>query len=466
MATSFDVLIIGTGSAGFSAMEGALSVGASVCVIEKDRFGGECPNYACVPSKAVLQAAKMFRHANALKAYGSKASSVGYDFNAVWEYRKSVVETITGGGEHGDRYIKILDQLGVERRMGEAKFVDANTVEVDGKQLKGKAIIIATGTVDFIPPIPGVEDVPYWGWKEAIQAKTQPKSLSIIGGGPVGCEIATYYASFGTRVTLLQAAPAVLNREDEEISVLAKTALERVGVKVMVGAQIQKLVKRANMIQVETAEQGTITTERLVIATGKRSNVAGLNLEDAGVRLDKRGALATNKQQRTNIDHIFGAGDVDGGMQFTHTAHHEGWVAGYNAGLKALNKETKPAKSNDRVVPRATFINPEVASVGMTQVQVKEKFGAALVGRYRVAALGRAVTENARFGLIKVVAHPKTKKILGAHMIGERAGEVIHEAALAIHLNATLEQLTSMIHAFPTYSEGLKAAAAMATLEN
>jgi pyruvate/2-oxoglutarate dehydrogenase complex dihydrolipoamide dehydrogenase (E3) component len=153
-------------------------------------------------------------------------------------------------------------------------------------------------------------------------------------------------------------------------------------------------------------------------------------------------------------------------MQFTHTAHHEGWVAGYNAGLKALNKETKPAKSNDRVVPRATFINPEVASVGMTQVQVKEKFGAALVGRYRVAALGRAVTENARFGLIKVVAHPKTKKILGAHMIGERAGEVIHEAALAIHLNATLEQLTSMIHAFPTYSEGLKAAAAMATLEN
>ncbi|MDG1949403.1 MAG: NAD(P)/FAD-dependent oxidoreductase, partial [bacterium] len=249
------------------------------------------------------------------------------------------------------------------------------------------------------------------------------------------------------------------------ISTLAKTALERVGVKVVTGAQIKRVIKRGGIAQIETQEQGMITVERIVVATGKRSNVAGLDLDAAGVRLDKRGALKTNKQQRTNAEHIFGAGDVDGGMQFTHTAHHEGWVAGYNAGLKAKKKRTKPAKINDRVVPRATFIDPEVASVGMTQRQVQEKYGSVLVGRYNVAALGRAVTENARFGLIKVVAHPKTKKILGAHMIGERAGEVIHEAALAIHLNATLEKLTSMIHAFPTYSEGLKAAAAMATLE-
>lgn len=465
MKTTFDVIIIGTGSAGFSAMEGATSLGASVCVIEKERFGGECPNYACVPSKAALQAAKMFRHANALKTYGSTASGVNFDFKSISNYRQSVVDTITGGGEHGDRYIKILDKMGVERRIGEAVFVDQHTIEVNGEQLTAKSIIIATGTVDFIPPISGVDNVPYWGWKEAIQVNAQPKSLAVIGGGPVGCEIATFYASFGTPVTLLQAASAVLNREDEEISTLAKTALEKTGVKVVLDAQVHHLISRAGMIQLEVEGQDVLTVEKLVIATGKRSNVASLNVEAAGVKLTERGQLETNKQQRTNVEHIFGAGDVDGGMQFTHTAHHEGWVAGHNAALKALAKGDKPAKSSDKVVPRVTFIDPEVASVGMTAAQIKEAHGKVLVGKYQVAALGRAVTENARFGLIKVVAHPETRKILGAHMIGERAGEVIHEAALAIHLNATLEQLTSMIHAFPTYSEGLKAAAAMARLE-
>lgn len=463
MSRTFDVIIIGTGSAGFSAMEGALATGASVCVIEKRKFGGECPNDACVPSKALLHAAKVHRHAKSGKTYGTQ-TQVAMDFAQVATYREGVVKTITGGGEHGDRYKKILEQLKVESIIGKATFIDEHTLEVNGEQLKGKTIVIATGSRDFIPPINGLDTVNYWGWREAIASKVRPKSLAIIGGGPVGCEIATFYASFGTRVTLLQAAPVVLNREDDEISKHAKTALERLGITVVTNAQIKRVIKRGGFAQIETNEQGIMTFEKIIVATGKRSNVAQLNLEAAGVRVDERGSLKTNTTQRTNQKHIFAAGDVDGGMQFTHTAHHEGWVAGFNAGIQATGKKEKPQKTSDRVVPRVTFIDPEVASVGMTQAQVQEAHGSALVGTYQVAALGRAVTEDARFGVIKVVAHPESKKILGAHMIGERAGEVIHEAALAIHLNATLTQLTSMIHAFPTYSEGLKAAAATATL--
>jgi pyruvate/2-oxoglutarate dehydrogenase complex dihydrolipoamide dehydrogenase (E3) component len=465
----YDVVILGTGSAGFSAVEAAVSSGASVCVIEKERFGGECPNYACVPSKALLKSAKTYRHLGHVRDYGLEIKGKSFNFEQVVKYRQSVVDAITGGGEHGDRYIKILDKLKVDKRIGEATFVDDETISVNGEEITGKTFVIATGTVDFVPPIKGLDEVSFWGWKKALQAKKLPKSMAIIGGGPVGCEIATFFVSFGVRVILLQSSPVVLNREDMDIATRAGDALRKIGVEVVTSASINEIVNARGGVlglKVETGSgEQMFAVERIVVATGKRSNVANLNLDLAGVMLDKRGALKTNSEQRTNIKHIFGAGDVDGGMQFTHTAHHEGWVAGYNAALLAKKKRTKPAKTNENVVPRATFIDPEVASVGMTQAQVKEKFGSALVGRYEVAALGRAVTENTRQGIIKVVAHPKTRKLLGAHILSARAGEIIHEAALAIHLNATIDKLASMIHAFPTYSEGLRAAAASAKIE-
>jgi len=467
---SFDVVVIGTGSAGFSAIEGALSLGASVCVIEKERFGGECPNFACVPSKAILKAAKAYRLMGHAREYGIDLGSRSYDFKRVMKYRQGVVEAITGGGEHGDRYLKILDEMkGVERVIGEATFVDAHTVEVNGEEVYGKTIIIATGTVDFVPPIPGLDEINHWGWKEAISAKRQPKSMAIIGGGPVGCEIATFYASFGTRVLLLQANPVVLHREDAEISQIADSVLQHLGVEVITDAKITEIVNARGGVTGLNVERGGVAqmhaVEAVVVATGKRPNIDGLNLDAAGIRLDKRGALTTTKDQRTNVKHIFAAGDVDGGMQFTHTAHHEGWIAGHNAALLAKRKRTAPRKRDMRVVPRATFIDPEVASVGVTEAEARAKQKKLLIGRYLVGSLGRSVTDNSRVGMIKLIAHPTTRKILGAHMIGERAGEVIHEAALAMYLGAKIDKLAEMIHAFPTYSEGLKAAASSAKIE-
>jgi pyruvate/2-oxoglutarate dehydrogenase complex dihydrolipoamide dehydrogenase (E3) component len=466
---TYDVVILGTGSAGFSAVEGALALGASVCVVEKGKLGGECPNFACVPSKAVLKAAKVYRTMRHARDYGLEAGKISYDFEKVMAYRGEVVSAITGGGQHGDRYLKILKSLKVTIKLGAGVFIDDHTIEVNGEMIYGKSIVIATGTTDFIPPIPGLESIKFWHWKDAIDAKRQPKALAIIGGGPVGCEIATFYATFGTRVVLLQSAPIILNREDIEIAQIALESMEKLGVDVRVDVKIKEIIDgRGGVYGVQVEQDGqtdTVAVEQIVVATGKRSNVKNINLEASGVLLDDRGVLKTNMEQATNIKHIFGAGDVVGGMQFTHTAHHEGYVAGYNAALRAKNKRSAVKKIDERVVPRATFVDPEVASVGMTAKEAIETFGSAVVGSYKVGMLGRAVTEHSRVGLVKIVAHPKTRKIIGGHMVGDRAGEVIHEVALAMYLNATVDKLAGMIHAFPTYSEGVKAAASSAKIE-
>ncbi len=466
--STFDVVIIGSGSAGFSAAEAAVSTGASVCVIEKEKLGGECPNYACVPTKALLRAAKMYHKARHARELGIELGNLSFDFEKVTQYRDEVVEAITGGGKVGERYVRIFEKLGVTVKTGQATFLDDHMIQVDGQNIYAKTVVIATGARDRIPSIPGLEKGTYWTWKKAVQVKRQPKTLAVIGAGPVGCELATFFASFGTRVTLLQAAPTILSREDVQITQIAHERLQKLGVDIRVNTKTNEIIDARGGVyglRVESVDgEQTLAVEQIILATGKQSNIDGLEINASGVELSERGDIVASKEQRTNVKHIFAAGDVNGGMRFTHTAHHEGYIAGLNAGMLAKKKREPAKKIDERVVPRVTFTDPEVASVGLTQQEVETKFKSALVGSYDVGALGRAVTENTRFGLIKIVAHPKTRKVLGGHMVGERAGEVIHEIALAIHLNATVDKLASMIHAFPTFSEGVKAAAASAKI--
>jgi pyruvate/2-oxoglutarate dehydrogenase complex dihydrolipoamide dehydrogenase (E3) component len=303
---TFDVIVIGSGSAGFSAIEAARSRGASVCVIEKDRLGGECPNYACVPSKALLRAAAVYRQAGAAKEFGIEVSGRAFEWKRVMQYRQSVMETITGKGDVGDRYIAILKQLKAAYRLGKAEFIDAHTIEVAGECLNAKTFVIATGTTDFIPPIPGLEKISFVGWKDALRLPRQPKSMAIIGGGPVGCELATLYASFGTRVVLLQGASAILNREDEEISARAQTALTVLGVEVVVGASVEETVNGHVGVSGLRVRAGTqermYAVEQVVVAAGKRARTQGLGLEAAGVKLDDRGSLQTDPTGRTSAE--------------------------------------------------------------------------------------------------------------------------------------------------------------------
>lgn len=467
MATTFDVIVIGSGSAGFAAAEAARAAGASVCLVEKAALGGECPNWACVPSKALLRAARAAREAKAAPSYGVSSGGLHVDWPKVMEYRKRVVDSITGGD--GARYVKLASRLGVEIVRGAAAFLDANTVDVGGKLLRARAFVVATGTVDFIPPNVGLEGFPYVTSRDALRLERLPKTMAIIGGGPVGCEIATAYASFGTRVVLIQSAATVLNREDAEIGGLAGQALSDLGVEVETGANVLEVINaRGGVYGLKVSANGSATTHAVdcvVVAAGRRANVAGLGLDLAGVKLDAQGNVATGDDQRTSARHVFAAGDADGGFQFTHVAHHEGAVAGHNAALEAKGKRVGFAKSDEHVVPRVTFVSPEVASVGMTADEAKTRFKKALVGRYAVASLGRATTDHAQFGLVKVVAHPTTRKVLGCHILSEHAGETVHEAALAIHLGATVDKIASMIHAYPSWSEGLVAAAASCAIE-
>ncbi|OGL69943.1 hypothetical protein A3C09_01670 [Candidatus Uhrbacteria bacterium RIFCSPHIGHO2_02_FULL_47_44] len=465
---SYDVLIIGSGSAGFSAAEAAASLGARVCMIEKGKLGGECPNLACIPSKALLAAARAFRNVQETKTFGVACGAVAFDFEHIMRYRDRVVEKLTGGGVHGDRYEQLLKEMKVDVVYGNAVFEDDHNVLVAGDRFEAKAIVIATGSTDFIPDIPGLDQIHFWHWYDALSKKRQPKALAIIGGGPVACEIATFYATLGTRIVLIQRSARLLTREDEECARFAEDRLRAMGVEIVMNAVVSNIVDgRGGVYGVHVDVQGTKTmhaVEQVVVATGKRARLSGL--EEAHVSVDPRGSIMITNEQQTNKKHLFAAGDVCGsGLMLTSTSHHEGFVAGYNAALFALNKRTPKMKQDERVVPRITFVEPEFASVGAVAGSIKEKHGSVLVGRAEIQNLGRAFADHAPNGIVKLAAHPKTRKVLGGAIIGPHAGEIIHEVALAIYANLTVDKLAEMIHAFPTYSEAVTNAASNLTLE-
>ncbi len=464
---TFDVVIIGSGSAGFSAAQAARAQGASVMMIEREKLGGECPNWACVPTKALLKTAKVWKLMKRGREFGITTSGMQVDVADVMGYQKKVVETITGGGTLGDRYERIASKLGIELAFGSAAFTDAHTVTVTGKQgtttVSGKTFVVATGSTPFIPPIDGITDVSVMTFKDVYQLTQLPKSIAIVGGGPVGCEFATFFSAFGSRVVLIQSAPVILHREDAAISDLAMKLMEERGVEVLTDATVKRMWgARGGVCGLEVEQGGasqTVAVERILMATGKRPAVADLALEKAGVMLDERGTVKADVLRRTNVKHVFSAGDAAGGPMFTHTAHHEGFAAGHNAGRMARGRREGLVKVDERVVPRVTFVDPEVASVGLTQVQAKKQFKKILVGEYKIAGLGRAVTESARAGIVKIVADAKSRKVVGGHILCESAGEMIHEIALAMKVGAKIDDLAAMIHAYPTFSEGITAAA-------
>lgn len=463
----YDVIVIGSGPAGFSAAEAASSLGARVCIVEKGKLGGECPNLACIPSKALLAAARAYRNAQEIKVFGITCGAIAFQFEDVMKYRDRVVDKLTGGGTHGQRYEQLLKDLHVDVVFGEAVFEDDHNVLVGGDRLEGKAIVIATGSKDFIPDIPGLDQIHYWHWYDALSKRRQPKVLAIIGGGPVACEIATFYATFGTRIILIQKSSRILTREDEESARFIEERLVAMGVDVVTDAVVSNIVDgRGGVYGVHVDVQGNKTmhaVEQIVIATGKRARLNGM--EEAGLRLDEHGFVTTTKEQQTNKKHLFAAGDVCGGYLLTNTSHHEGFVAGYNAALLALNKRTPKMSQNERVVPRVTFVEPEFASVGATADSIKNRLGSVLIGRAQTQSLGRALADHAQNGMVKLVAHPKTRKVLGGFIVGPHAGEMIHEVALAIYANLTIDKLAEMIHAFPTYAEAIANAASQLTLE-
>ena len=457
---AYDVIVIGGGSAGFSAAEAARARGVRVALVEKGLLGGECPNWACVPTKALLKSARMYESAKGMADYGVHTGRVTYSFQEMMKRKNAVVATLTGAGE---RFARLFADLGIAVIEGAAVFVDKYTIQVNDTFYTAKSFVIATGAEDVLPPIEGLQTSGFLGFKDVVSLKRKPSSICIIGGGPVGCEFATFFSLLDTRVTLLQRANSLLDREDPEIAGIAAKELAQRGVQIFTDTKTLRVrrsgLKKQVTFQVGRKQRQTVRVDAVLVAVGKRANVDGLHLSAAKVKLDEKGGLLLKETLQTSAPHIFAAGDVTSGYLFTHTGHYEGFIAGTNAALRATSPRAKLERRDLRVVPRVTFVHPEVASVGFTVAQAKAEKKQVLVGSFPIGALGRALTDGDRRGLVKLVVEKGSGKILGGHIVGERAGELIHEVALAMHVGATAHDLSTLIHAYPTYSEAITAAA-------
>ncbi len=433
----YDVVVLGGGSAGIAAAERAAEAGAFVCLVEEDRLGGECSFSACTPTKALLHAARTyytFKHD--APHLGVFAKDIRFDFAKMQKRKDALLTSLYENGALAKRF---LSDRGVHVVKGRGRFFDAHTVLVGTtKKISAKAFVIATGATDAPFSFVCDEKIHVLRYRDVVVQKYVPQSIVIVGGGPIGCEFATLWSLLGVKVTLLQHAPQLLPRDEAELAALAEVALRARGVHVMCNVAVLEAKKKGKQVQV-TYQEGdaprrSVRAQGLFVANGRVPNIAGLQLEE----------FISQK-------HIFFAGDVTGSMQFTSVAATEGSIAGWNA---ANVGKTKVYESfSDRVVPRVTFVLPELASVGKTLQDAKKIDKKAFAHTVPVRSLSRAAIDNYREGMLKVVLAGDGETILGAHIFGERAGEVIHEYALAMEAHVPWSTMRSMLRAYPTYSE-------------
>ncbi len=451
----FDVVVIGGGSAGLSAAFSARQEGASVALVAADKLGGECPNYACVPTKTMLAAAVRYDDIRRNGArFGIDVKRLTFNVSAMMERKDAVVHAMTGHR----RLEKILESEKVTVFRGTATFIDDESIRVGTHIISAKAFVIATGSVPKIPPVAGIESVEYWTPREATSITELPESIAILGSGPIGCEFATFFSMLGVPVIIFDIADRLLPREDAEVAALAAKTLMHRGVTFHSNTRVLGVAKSGRHIRVtyqtKSESRKTVRVEKILIASGRAPNIESLSLENAGVKRNIMNGITIDSAMRVKGQSIFLAGDVSGLPAYTHTAHHEGTIAGKSAALFAQGKK-KFASIDLAVVPRVTFVAPELASVGAMPEELVAKKKSFTIWKFPVGALGRAVIESERIGLLKVFVEKKTNRILGASMLGDRSGEVIHELALAMYAGLTIDSLQSMIHAYPTMSEAI-----------
>ena len=455
-----NMVVIGAGAAGLVTSYIAAAVKAKVTLVEGHKMGGDCLNYGCVPSKALIKTATLARQMRHSSEYGIASASFTLDFAQVMERVARVVREVEPH-DSVERYTA----LGVDVQIGSAKILDPWHVQVtaeDGKVqvLSTRSIVIATGARPFVPPLPGIDDVGYltsdtlWGLRE------QPKRLVVLGGGPIGCELAQAFARLGSAVTQVEMAPRIMIREDEDVSAYAKQALQADGVNVLTDHKALRCEKVGDdkFIVVETG--GTelrIGFDLLLCAVGRVARLKGFGLEELGLYTDPKTqrTVPTDEHLQTVYPNILAAGDVAGPYQFTHTASHQAWYVAVNG----LFGQLKKFKADYSVIPWATFIDPEVARVGLNEQEAKEKGIAVEVTRYGIDDLDRAIADSAAHGWVKVLTVPGKDKILGVTIVGVHAGDLLAEFVLAMKHGLGLNKILGTIHTYPTWSEANKYAA-------
>ena len=451
-----NMVVIGAGAAGLVSSYIAAAVKAKVTLIESHKMGGDCLNYGCVPSKALIKTATLVSQIKHAATYGITKADATLSFADVMERVARVVREVEPH-DSVERYTG----LGVEVLLGRAKIVSPWAVEVDLGEgriqtLTTRCIVVATGAEPFVPPLPGLADIgcltsdTLWGLREL------PPRLVVLGGGPIGCELAQAFARLGSQVTQLEMAPRLLLKEDDEVSVLARQALAQDGVQVLTGHKALRCEKdgASKFIVAESGgAEKRIEFDQLLCAVGRSARLKGFGLEELGIPVGK--TIETNEFLETIYPNILACGDVAGPFQFTHTASHQAWYAAVNG----LFGRFKKFKADYSVIPWATFIAPEVARVGLNEQDAKEQKVAYEVTRYDIAELDRAIADSAAQGFVKVLTVPAKDKILGVTIVGEHAGDLLAEYVLAMKHGLGLNKILGTIHTYPTLSEANKYAA-------
>lgn len=439
MATySTNICIIGAGSGGLSLAAGASQMGASVTLIERGKMGGDCLNYGCVPSKALLAAGKVahtFRHA---QDFGIASQEPTINFKAVHDHVHDVMAQI----EPNDSQSR-FEKLGVNVIREEARFIDQHTLQAGDTLIKAKYIVIATGSSAFVPHLNGLDQVPYLSNETIFDLTECPKHLLIIGGGPIGIEMAQAHRRLGAEVTIIT-SHGILPKDDPELVEVVKRQLLKEGIKILEDARVEKVAKTINGVSV-TTHAASITGSHLLVATGRQANLKNLNLNAAGIIHTPRG-ITVNSRLKTSQKNIYAMGDCTGGYQFTH-------VASYHAGIIIRNILFKlPAKINTSAVPWVTYCDPELAHVGLSNKQALENFPEARTLRWPFSENDRAVAERAKDGLIKV-STKKNGEILGASIVGKNAGDLLLPWILAVKERKKIADMATLIAPYPTLSE-------------
>jgi dihydrolipoamide dehydrogenase len=452
-----NLVVIGAGSAGLVSAYIAAVVRAKVTLIEKHRMGGDCLNTGCVPSKALIKSARLLAQMRRAKEFGIRSASVEFDFADVMERVQRVVKTVEPH-DSVERY----SGLGVECIEGEAKITSPWTVEVrtgaGTRTLTTRGIVIAAGARPFVPPIPGIEQVGYVTSDTVWELRQLPKRLVVLGGGPIGCELAQCFARFGAQVTQVEMLPRIMIREDPEISDLVTQQFRKEGINVLVSHKA-KAFRVENGEKVLVAERNgkdvQIPFDQLLCAVGRIANTNGYGLEELGIPLSKTRTVESNEYLQTIYPNIYACGDVAGPYQFTHTAAHQAWYAAVNALFGRFRK----FRADYSVIPWATFTDPEVARVGLNETEAKEKNIPYEVATYGIDDLDRAIADEEAHGVVKVLTVPGKDRILGATIAGEHAGDLIVEFIAAMKHGIGLNKVLGTIHIYPTLAEANKYAA-------
>ncbi|MBE7380782.1 MAG: FAD-dependent oxidoreductase [Leptolyngbya sp. SIO1E4] len=441
MAVDYDLVVIGGGSAGLVAASASAQLKAKVALIEKEpRLGGDCLHYGCVPSKSLIHAGRIAHDVKNSAIYGIEASIQDIRIREALGHVHRVIDTIQ---EHDST--ERFESLGVEVIYGEGQFTDPHTFVVNGRELRARTFLVATGGRPGLPPINGLKEAGYLTNVNVFSIDSRPEALAIIGAGPIGCELGQAFSRLGSRVTILASRQHILPKEDPEAAQVVQDHMVAEGIQILTETRAQEVSIQDGKKVILTNQGDRIVVDEILAAAGRVPNVETLNLQAAGVEVGKQGVIVNEKLQTTNPK-IYAAGDVIGGYQFTHVAGYEGAVVIQNA----LFFPTK--KADYRVIPWATFTEPELGRVGLTEEQARKRYGDdVMVLRHNFDHVDRALAEGAGIGFAKFITR-KNGEILGAHIVGPTAGELIHEVVLAMTYNLKVGALTFM-HVYPTLSE-------------